>query len=174
MGCLRGQWSSGRLNPIQLFGPMAVLETHVLTHILMLLPHWGYGIFGGLPNFTHFHLSSPFAHFLLIFVYVLLSRGGAPPRTRSLVGGHARGAIAPSTSSPGGRTRVGKIHATRKIHKGRTNQKGMQTPQRREQILTLGGVNSAGVRLAPGIRGPLALGGQSHPCTQLCSNSSNS
>ena len=34
-----------------------------LAVVLMLLPHWGYVIFGYSPTFTHFH---PFSHFLLI------------------------------------------------------------------------------------------------------------
>ena len=35
--------------------------------VLMFLPHWGYGIFGFSPIFTHFHLLTLFTHYLLIY-----------------------------------------------------------------------------------------------------------
>ena len=43
---------------------------------LMFLLHWGYGIFGFSPTFTHPPTAPPplFSHFLLISLHVLLSR----------------------------------------------------------------------------------------------------
>ena len=46
-----------------------------LAPVLMLLPHWGYGIFGFSPSFTHFH---PFSHFLLISTHSLFSKLNYP------------------------------------------------------------------------------------------------
>ena len=48
----------------------------------MLLPHWGYGIFGFSPSFTHFH---PFSHFFAHF-YNIHSFLGSTMGTREGTG----------------------------------------------------------------------------------------
>ena len=74
-GC---SFNGDALSAVQLFGRVAVVETHTLWYfghhcclVEQVLMHWGYGIFGCSPYFTHFylfaHIFYPFPPHLLFF-----------------------------------------------------------------------------------------------------------
>ena len=51
----------------------------------MLFPHWGCGIFGFSPNFTHFH---PFSHFFAHFHHIHSFLGGSVRRAQGIFLGY--------------------------------------------------------------------------------------
>ena len=51
----------------------------------MLFAHWGYGIFGFSPNFTHFY---PFLHFFAHLDHIHCVLGGSVRRAQGIVLGY--------------------------------------------------------------------------------------
>ena len=64
----------------------------------MLFPHWGYGIFGFSPNFTHFH---PFSHFFAHLHHIHSFLGGSVRHTQGMFFGYF-GALPLWDTSEGG------------------------------------------------------------------------